>query len=309
MVQRAIGRAAVMAMVGALMTPVAAQAQAQASDRAGILLLAHGGAAAWNERVTALASSVRASQPIEVAFGMASRGSIQTAVDKLQQQGVRSIVAVPLFISSHSSVITSTEYLLGLRTEMPKDLAIFAKMDHGAHGGGHQMPAGAADNTRPVDAKVPITMTAALDHHAIVAAILVDRAKSISTSPAAEAVVLVAHGPSPEADNDRWLADMSQLAAQMKPSTTFASIDWLTVRDDAPAPIRDKAAAELRAVVERRRGEGRRVLIVPLLMSYGGIEQGIRKRLDGLDYVMPSQGLMPDDRLGEWIKAMASQTR
>lgn len=308
---RWVGLAGLVAI--AVLTILPARTTAQSPEGTGILLLAHGGAAAWNERVTALASAIGTSQPIEVAFGMASRPAIQAAVEKLETRGVRSIVAVPLFISSHSSVITSTEYLLGLRTEMPKDLAVFAKMNHGAPGAGHEghhMPADpSVDNTKPVLSQVPITMTSALDHHALVAEILTDRAKSISTAPEREAVVLVAHGPVPEADNALWLNDMKLLAEQMKPATAFASLDWLTVRDDAPAPIRDAAAAELRALVERRHAEGRRVLIVPLLMSYGGIEQGIRKRLQGLDYVMPAQGLMPDERLGEWVKTVVAQPK
>ena len=52
--------------------------------------------------------------------------------------------------------------------------------------------------------------------------------------------------------------------------------------------------------------EGARVLIVPLVMSFGGIEQGIRTRLAGLDVVMAEQGLMPDDRLVDWVLAMAA---
>ena len=36
-------------------------------------------------------------------------------------------------------------------------------------------------------------------------------------------------------------------------------------------------------------------------MSFGGIEQGLRKRLEGLDYTMTSQGLMPDGRVVEWV--------
>ena len=45
------------------------------------------------------------------------------------------------------------------------------------------------------------------------------------------------------------------------------------------------------------------MLVVPVLLSFGGIEQGIRKSLDGLDYVMATQAIMPDDRLVDWIKA------
>ena len=44
---------------------------------------------------------------------MATRANIQTAVNALTARGVSEIVAVPLFVSSPSSVVTSTQYLLG----------------------------------------------------------------------------------------------------------------------------------------------------------------------------------------------------
>ena len=78
----------------------------------GVLLMAHGGAPSWNERVLAVAEEADGTQPTEVAFGMASRASLQAALDRLVARGVKDVVAVPLFVSSHSSVITSTEYPL-----------------------------------------------------------------------------------------------------------------------------------------------------------------------------------------------------
>lgn len=92
----------------------------------------------------------------------------------------------------------------------------------------------------------------------------------------------------------------------MRKTEAFASIDYLTVRDDAPKPVRKQAAAELRAAVEKHTAAGHRVLVVPLLISFGGIEQGLRERLDGLSYTMAEGGLMPDDRLVTWVLAMAS---
>ena len=105
-----------------------------ASAETGILLLAHGGSAEWNGRVTDLVAQVNATRPAEVAFGMATRANIQNAVDKLVARGVTEIVAVPLFVSSWSTVITSTEYLLGLRPEAPAALANYAKMNHAPGG-------------------------------------------------------------------------------------------------------------------------------------------------------------------------------
>src|SRR5919106_5983834 len=100
----------------------------------GILLLAHGGRAEWNARVIELAAQVDRTRPTEVAFGMATRANIQAAIDRLVARGVTEIVAVPLFVSSWSSIITSTEYLLGLRADAPAALAMYAKMHHAPAG-------------------------------------------------------------------------------------------------------------------------------------------------------------------------------
>lgn len=281
-------------------------AQAQPGSTTGILLLAHGGQPQWNERVTAVAQAVDRQYPAEIAFGMASRASIQAAADRLAARGVTSIVAVPLFVSSHSSVITSTEYLLGLRTVAPSDLTLFVRMNHGVHGAAadeqsaHQP---SADPASPVSLKVPVRMTAALNGHPLIGQVVIDRARSISTAPEKEAVILVAHGPVPDDDNQRWLDDMATLAAQVRAAAPFAAVDYLTVRDDAGPAIREAATRALRAAVEQQHARGRRVLVVPHLLSFGGIEQGLRKRLEGLDYTMTAQALMPDDRIVQWVLA------
>lgn len=275
----------------------------------GILLLAHGGKENWNEEVKKIAAAVDKSMPVEVAFGMATKRNIQDAANRLIKRGVSEIVAVPLFVSSHSSVITSTEYLLGLRKAAPADLAVFAKMDHG-HGGhdSHQSADNSFDPTTPIKSSVKIRMLPALDRHPLVAEILMSRAAAISIDPANEVVVLVAHGPVEEEENNLWLADMAALAKLMSAGHKFKRIEYLTVRDDAPDPIRSNATAELRKVVERASGEGNRVLIVPLLLSYGGIEQGVKERLEGLQYTIPAQGLLPDARLEKWVLSSVRET-
>ncbi|MGB7000430.1 MAG: CbiX/SirB N-terminal domain-containing protein [Halobacteriota archaeon] len=45
--------------------------------------------------------------------------TINIAVHKLDEAGVTKIIAVPLFISSHSGHIGEIEYVLGLREELP----------------------------------------------------------------------------------------------------------------------------------------------------------------------------------------------
>lgn len=284
-------------------------AVAQTPDpKTGVLILAHGGKSNWNEEVLKVRAEVDRVYPAEVAFGMANRRTIQAAADKLAARGVERIVAVPLFISSHSTVITSTEYLLGRRADAPKDLAIFAKMDHGSgadsghgsHSGGHSSHT-AYDGTKPIETKLPVVMTHALDDHPKVAQILTARAKALGGIPANEVVIVVAHGPVDEASNRKWLADMSSLVATMRKETDFKRIEYMTVRDDAPEPIRSQATAELRSIVEKAKAENADVLIVPLLLSFGGIEEGVKKRLEGLTYKMSPQGLLPDPLLAQWV--------
>ncbi|HLG55275.1 MAG TPA: CbiX/SirB N-terminal domain-containing protein [Vicinamibacterales bacterium] len=274
----------------------------------GILLLAHGGSADWNARVMELAAQVDKNKPTEVAFGMATRANIQSGIDRLAARGVTDIVAVPLFISSWSSIVTSTEYLLGLRSEAPAALAAYAKMNHaqpGSNGAAGHDGHTATDGTSPIKSPVPVRISPALNDHPIVAEILATRARSISRNAAEEALVIVAHGPNEDHDNRRWLADMASLAARIRSAEPFGAIDYLTLRDDAPKPVRDQATAELREVVMKHSREGRRVLIAPLLVSFGGIDRGLRERLEGLTYTMAGSGLVPDERLVSWALAMA----
>ncbi len=282
---------------------------AASSSQTGVLLMAHGGSKDWNGKVQSVADDVNKQMPTEVAFGMADRATLQAGIDKLTARGVTEIVAVPLFVSSHSSVIESTKYLLGLRPDAPKELADLA-MDHDMPGMGSQKAADSATPTplpQPVKSSVPIHMTPALDHHPIVADILSDRAAAIAKDPVHDVIVLVAHGPNDDQENAEWLADMAALAKLIAAHTSYARVDYVTVRDDADAPVRDRATAELRKAAQSADDGGYHVFIVPLLLSYGGIENGVRQRLDGVDHTFSPQALLPDPRIAQWVLESARE--
>ncbi|MBI2214799.1 MAG: hypothetical protein HYU52_14225 [Acidobacteria bacterium] len=268
----------------------------------GILLLAHGGGPDWNKRIEELVHTLDASAPADVAFGMAQRSEIQAAVTRLEGRGVGAVIVVPLFVSSHSSVISATEYLLGVRDEAPPELARFASMKHG-HGahGAHENASVDPSALLPVTSEVPIRWCSPLNDARVVSEILLTRIRSVSTDPTNEVVIVVAHGPVSDEENARWLNDMKTIVGRLDPAGAFHRTEYLTVRDDAPEPIRSEATAELRAKVSAAGIDGKRALVVPLLVSHDGIERGIRKRLEGLEYVMPSNGLVPDPRIAEWV--------
>lgn len=287
--------------------------------RQGVLLLAHGGSKEWNGNVQGIAEQVDKTEPTEVALGMADRTTLQAGIDKLTSRGVTEIIAVPLFVSSHSSVIEATRYLLGMRADAPPELADFAMpMDHGAMAGHANCnpadPAKVAEaaaeqaaKTTPVKSAVPIHMAAALDRHRILAEILSERAAAISHDAKKEEVILVAHGPNDDRENAMWLADLGAVAQMIAAKKSYAAIEVATVRDDAEDAVREEATKKLRGLVSAANEKNLRVLIVPVLLSYGGIENGIRKRLDGLDHVFSPAGLLPDPKAAEWVKASAGE--
>lgn len=301
-------------VVFALIASTTTQAQVNQNPgsskvKTGVLLLAHGGRlSTWNDEVRRISGATDNVYPTEVAFGMATKSSIQEAVDRLAARGVKEIVAVPLFVSSWSSVIASTEWLLGLRSEMPEDYKMFAGMSHGHEGHADHNSRPPSDRLTPIKNSVPVRMTSALNRHPIVADILTDRAASISTDPKNELVVLVAHGPNPEEDNIKWLADLKLLAELVAAKAPYHRVEYLTIRDDAEEPVAAKAKAEFRSVVEKAKQDGRRALVVPVLLSYGGIENRLRDRLKGLDFTMPNQGLLPDTRIVDWVLATVRAT-
>jgi sirohydrochlorin ferrochelatase len=269
----------------------------------GVLLLAHGGQDVWNANVRAIAAEVDRTLPTEIAFGMADRSALDAAIVRLRGRGVAEIVAVPLFVSSYSSVLASTEYLLGLRADKPRELEVFARMRHGSGSGDHASHSTAASEpvTAPIDVGLPIRMTSALDAHPIVCDIVLDRARALSRQPEGEAVILLAHGPNDAADNDRWLRALAEIARAIATASPFADVSGLTLRDDAPPAVKDAATAVVRQAIQSQTARGRRVLVVPVLLSYGGIEAGIRERLAGLEYVISAKALAPDPRLVDWV--------
>ena len=321
-----------------LLTGVGALAQ---GEKVGVLVLAHGGSESWNKLVVDATRSTSQKYPVEVAFGMALPRTIQEGIDKLESNGVNKIVVVPLFVSSHSFIIRQTEYLLGKRDVLADPPMV---MDHSAGGqhsaaqsssghgsssrhgstaqgsssdghGSHQSQshdshAEAVPSLKQLSFKSQIIMTSALDDHAIVADILFDRIKELSVKPSNETVIIVGHGPNPEEDNKNWVKNMESLAAQISEKQKAAGVSSrlilsVTVRDDADKDIYEQAKEQLRGLV-RQAGKQGDVIVVPLLLSRGGVEQGIVKRLDGLTYRWSGKTLLPDSRLEKFIDASVS---
>ena len=159
---------------------------------------------------------------------------------------------------------------------------------------------------RPLPIQVPVKLTSALDDHPYVAQILWERIKEISENPSKETIIIVAHGPVSEKDNRQWLFKMESVARQIldlaySEGKNYRNILCITVRDDAPPLIYNQAKEHLRALVRQASLTGD-VLVVPLLLSSGGVETRIFKRLEGLKYKASRKMLLPHPLITKWIK-------
>jgi hypothetical protein len=246
--------------------------------------MAHGGTADWNVSVERIAAAVSERAPTVVAFGMADRGRLETALDSLRSLGVRDVSVVRLFISG-SSFRLRTRYLLGLTDSLPPRMAV----------DGEGMPP--PDPIRH-GLRVATHSDGLMDSDEVMS-ILADRALGVSSATEGERVLLLAHGMAREEDNDEVLARMAGVESRLR-RAGFAAVRSSTLREDWP-DARARAEAEVRGFVEDGAGAGR-VIVVPFRLSGFGPYDSV---LSGLDYV-PTEGLIPDARIGAWVVERAA---
>lgn len=283
------------------------------SQSTGVLIMAHGGSKEWNQHVKDAADPLEEKYPVEFAWGMANYVTLQQGINRLEEQGVSDIIAVPLFISSHSPIIRQNEYLFGMRDSLADHAMPLmhhteeyvemtgAEVDSSDYIHDMLMP----PNLQPLEINADVTMTSALDDHDVVAQILHDRVSALSDNPANETVLLAAHGPSRESDNLKWIENMESLSRkiqklQKEQGEGFKQIFALTVRDDAEERIFNQAKQQLRAMVRQANQFGD-VIVVPLFLSSGGREQAIAERLEGLNYKWSSKTLLPDEKISNFL--------
>ena len=206
------------------------------------------------------------------------------------------LFVVPLYVSSFSTVVEAHKYILRLRTirpplvppHVPLNRINFNGMIHYGH---------------------------AMDHHPILADVLRSRAEtliqSIRVETGAKAIgemelLLVFHGPVLPADNHLLMANAHRLAASLS-TMGFAEVHPVSLRDDAIRAgfpdIWHRAVEIFRGHVRGAESRNHSALVLPVLLSMGGVESGIFSRLNGLEYEWTGEALLPDPRITRYLEA------
>lgn len=293
-----------------------------AQDKKGVLVMAHGGSLTWENTILNAVAPIKNKYITEVAFGMADPSTLQEAINKLEFQGVTTIVVVPLFISSHSPILRQAEFLFGFRQELADEPMVMnhggssANGSHSEHNSSNNSYTGEEETVvslDPIVFKSKIILTNCLDADSLVAATLFNNVKKFSKNPEQETILLVAHGPNDDFDNDKWLVSLDSLTKQMmtlqklETGKEFKAIQFTTVRDDANKKVYNEAKQKARSIVETANSEGN-CIVVPLVLSTGGIEKGIQKRLEGLNYTWVDLALLPSDNITKFIEQAILKT-
>jgi sirohydrochlorin cobaltochelatase len=271
--------------------------QNQAQDPSfGVLVMAHGGGEQWNKDVIAAVAPLKAEYNVEVAFGMADAASLQKSVQQLEGRGARHIGVVRLFISGESFK-ERTEQILGMIPGAPAKPAVADEhAGHANHGQGH---GGHSMEFWRVDTRASFVISEqGLVEAPEMGEVLATRAKTLSKSPAQEDVLILAHGPGDDAENERWLKHLDARADVVRKASAFHAVRVETLREDWPEKRVD-AEKRIRAFVEQASHAGRRVLVIPFRVQGFG---PYAKVLEGLPYVSDGQGLIPHPSVTEWIE-------
>jgi hypothetical protein len=132
-------------------------------------------------------------------------------------------------------------------------------------------------------------------------AVLAERARTLSRDARAEDVLVLAHGPGDDGENERWLARLDELCAPVRSALPFRRVQAMTLREDWPER-RAEAVARIRAFVERARAEGGTALVVPFRVQGFGPYAEV---LAGLEYAADGTGLLPHPAVSSWIQRRA----
>ena len=255
----------------------------------GVLIMAHGGEADWNSAIEAMADEIRDDYIVEIAFGMADAGSIQGAVHRLEAQGVRQIGVVRLFISG-DSWFERTEQILGISLGAPMRM-----MDEAAaaHHGGHAMAFWQIDTISSF-----ALSEEGLSEAPEMGRVLVERARQLSTDPQQESILILAHGPADDAENQRWLSNIDARADSVRRALPFRHVEVQTLREDW-AEKRVASEQRIRAFVEQAAEHGSPALVIPYRVYGFGPYAEV---LDGLPYVANQEGLLPSHEVARWVR-------
>ncbi len=276
---------------------------ANAEDKLGLLIIAHGSPSpAWNQPVLDLEREVselmQTEHPgffssIKVALMEFEEPSISTVVSEMEDDGIDRVYALPLFIAPSGHSLYDVPAILGLYAEK----GIMEELEE--------------EGIELVDSDLKISLGPTVDAE-VVKSIMLDRVMEMSEDPDSEAIVILAHG-------DRyfkpiWTSLVSEVGTGLCAKSGINYFDYGFI-GMGQAFMSEGAHAIFRALDKYDR-----VLVLGLYICSGadklvrratarmaGDPSGDSDIFAGYDIRFADSGLLPDKRISEWIVKKASE--
>ena len=268
----------------------------------GTLILAHGSMrgcgydkpTTWEKNILKSVNQIenKTTKTIQVAFGMWNTKCFQKGIDKLKEklqlkgEELTTLNVLPLFLSSHSAVIEMQKYIFLKKPNRPFPMPMATKIEF----------------------EGKINYLNAIDYHPIVSMVFLNRGHHLIHLAGEHGIrraqmdyVVVMHGPVSDHDNIKWMEMGKQYIQDLQYLFPLKNVTLISLRDDAPEQVREKATKQLQLAVKESIKNGRTALVLPLILSAGGIDAGIKERLEGLDYVWSGEGLLPDQHFSHYL--------
>jgi len=261
----------------------------------GLLVVSHGANAEWNGQVRETIAQVRWDGPVGAAFLMGAEAETagwNKAVASLVAGGARTIVVVPLMVSSYGSHYRQIQFYAGVIDSLPSELA------------GH-------DHELREAPPVPMTVTPALDASAEMLDALVERWRGLDAPRRNAPLVLLGHGPQDPDDAAKWFAAFQSALDQLKAAGHHADGRSALLRDDAAPEVRTASIREMRDTVTALAARGAdSVTVMTVLISQGGMQRvTIPRDLEGLPVRYAPVSLTPLAAIARWIERVGNEAQ
>ncbi|MNH89883.1 sirohydrochlorin cobaltochelatase [compost metagenome] len=241
----------------------------------GVLVISHGSRDLdWVQLVDEAVAAVRVPDGIPICSSyleLVEGRLIQDGIYNLEAQGVTDLIVIPLFVSSGSTHIDEISYALGVIPEPKLETDML-----------------------PFDIKAKIHFTSPMDDDPVIAELVYEKMRDLSTTPEHEIVLLIGHGSVEKEFHLQWRLGLESLASQIKVLGGFDEVDVAML---LPDQVKRKMAWW------SKHKPNHKVLVAPLFLSEGYFTRKvIPSRMEEYEYVYNGRSLLPSPLISQWME-------
>ena len=288
-------RAVVLAIIVASLSLHVSVAQ---PNHFGLLIVAHGSPSQqWNASVLELRDQVKQAlnerrdnpfSAVQVAFMEFAQPSVDSVMRDFERNGIQNVYALPIFVIPSAHTLFELPAILGLYY----DPEVVQRLEE--------------EGVTIVRTNMHITLGPTLSKGDLLDEVMLDRVSELSTSPDSEGVVILAHGDSQF--KPIWCTTLRRMSSYISARTGIRYVDFAFVEmgqslitEGAPIILHVAEKTKRTIVVGLYLSSGISDMAKNIPLSIGLMKLESKKIFVGKNIIFASRGLLPDQRIVQWI--------